>query len=144
MHTRWTCSLPSTNTLKMSHPIILHPRSVYNAIKRQCYTTAKLHFGHFLYFDGHIEEEVEKNLRLGDTSCNINNRPSPLIHNIFAVPYRFMESRAVLFIEPPIIENNSSSLHQPFALSLFWQSGETLCGEVLEGGAGGRLHQAAM
>lgn len=36
------------------------------------------------------------------------------------------------------------SSHQPFALSLFLQSGETLCGEVLEGGAGGRLHQAAM
>lgn len=36
------------------------------------------------------------------------------------------------------------SSHQPFSLSLFLQSRETLCGEVLEGGAGGRLHQAAM
>lgn len=34
--------------------------------------------------------------------------------------------------------------NQPVRVSLFWQSGRTLCGEVLEGGTGGRLHQVAM
>lgn len=61
-------------------------------------------------------------------------------------PYRFLEEALkFLFIEPPITENNGSTsfypaANQPFALLFFWQSGWTLCGEVLEGGAGGRLH----
>lgn len=83
---------------------------VYNPVKTQCYVSAALHY------------------------------------NIFAVPYGFLGVELkFLFIEPLITENNGSTYFYPaanqsFALSLFWQSGWTLCGEVLEGGAGGGLH----
>lgn len=76
------------------------------------------------------------------------NRPSCFC--VERVPFRFMEVGLKFpFLDCWTVENNSSasftgSSHQPFALLLFCQSRETLCGEVLEGGAGGRLHQAAM
>lgn len=76
------------------------------------------------------------------------NRLTSFVRNIFAVPYRFMEVGLMfLLLEAPIVENSSSASFIPlqsFALSLFLQSGETLCGELLERGEGGRLHQAAM
>ena len=107
-----------------------------------------------LEFDGHtVLSRVSRGICSARQNSGVGlasastNRLCSLMHDIFAVPYRFMEAELTcLFIELLIIENNRLvSLIPPlFALSLFWQGRETLCGEVLEGGAGGRLHQAAL
>lgn len=123
--------------------IHLHLKCVHSLLKMQGCIHAKLHLVlWWTYWSS--SREAKRNLKAGG---NVNKQ-AVLCHawHIYW-PLQIYESGAevFLFIEPPIIENNSStSLIQPFALSMFWQSGETLCGEVLEGGASGRLHQAAV